>query len=112
MYCINYVIQNGDTLYSISRQFNIGLNAIIDANPLVNVYNLRVGETICIPVSVPSNQYTQVTTYTVREGDTLGSILENNAVSLADLMQRNPLNEIFLLPGSVIQIPVAAEIQE
>jgi LysM repeat protein len=112
MYCINYVIQNGDTLYSISRQFNIGLNTIIEANPLMNVYNLRVGETICIPVSVPSNQYTQVTTYTVREGDTLGSILENNAVSLADLMQRNPLNEIFLLPGSVIQIPVAAQIQE
>lgn len=112
MYCINYVIQSGDTLYSISRQFNISLNAMIDANPLVNVYDLRVGEAICIPVSVPSDQYTEVTTYIVREGDTLGSILDSNAVSLADLMQKNPLNEIFLLPGSALQIPSAAETQE
>ena len=112
MYCINYVVQNGDTLYSISRQFHIGLDVIIDANPLVDIYNLRAGEVICIPVSVPSNQYTQVITYTVREGDTLGSILENNAVSLADLMQRNSLKEIVLLPGSTIQIPTAAETQE
>lgn len=112
MYCINYVVQNGDTLYSISRQFHIGLDVIIDANPLVDIYNLRAGEVICIPVSVPSNQYTQVITYIVREGDSLGNILESNAVSLADLMQRNPVNEIYLLPGSTIQIPVKIEEEE
>ena len=90
----------------------MGLSTIIAANPLVNVYNLRIGDTLCIPVGVPGNQYTQVTTYTVREGDTLGSILEMNGISMGDLMQRNDANNIFLLPGSNLQVPVMENEEE
>lgn len=106
MYCINYVIQKGDTLYSISRQFNIGLAAIMAANPLTNVYNLMVGEVICIPISVPSNSVTNYTTYQVEEGDTLGSVLERHGINMADLMQRNNPNDLFLLPGTTLNVPV------
>lgn len=109
MYCINYVIQKGDTLYSISRQFNVRLDAIMAANPLVNVYNLMVGETICIPVSIPSNNTSKVTTYQVQEGDTLGSILSYYGVNLADLMQLNTLKDFHLLPGTSLQIPITGE---
>jgi LysM repeat protein len=106
MYCINYVIKQGDTLYNISRRYRISLNAIMKANPLVNVYNLQVDDVVCIPVSVPQNNYTNYTTYLVEEGDTLGSILDKNQINLADLMKFNDLDSIYLKPGTTIQLPI------
>jgi LysM repeat protein len=99
----------GDTLYSISRHFNIGINVIMAANPLINVYNLMIGETICIPVSVPQNNYTNDTTYLVEEDDTLGSVLDKHSINLADLMEYNDLYEMYLLPGTTLQVPIIGE---
>ena len=56
MNCVSYVVQKGDTLYAISRNLRVGLDAILAANPFVNIYNLKVGEVICIPINVPSNR--------------------------------------------------------
>jgi len=109
MYCINYVIKKGDSLYSLSRQYNVSIDSIINANPLVNVYNLQVDEVICIPVSVPQNNYTNYTTYLVEEEDTLGSVLDKNNINLADLMEFNDLNNIRLEPGSTLQVPIIGE---
>lgn len=47
---MTHTIKKGDTLYSISRQHNVPIAMIMRANPYVDVYNLQVGETICIPV--------------------------------------------------------------
>jgi LysM repeat protein len=109
MYCINYVVKNGDTLYSISRHFNVGLDAIMAANPLVNLYNLMVDEVICIPVSVPQNNYENYTTYLVEDEDTLGSVLDKNSINLADLMEFNDLYQVYLLPGTTLQVPIIGE---
>lgn len=109
MYCINYMIKGGDTLFSISRHFNVLLEEIIIANPFVDVYNLPVGEVICIPVSVPQNTYTNFTTYLVEDGDTLGSVLRDTGANLADLMQLNDMNSIYLEPGSTLQVPIFDE---
>lgn len=51
-YCdgMMYAVKKGDTLYSISMKYNIPLVLLLRANPYVDVYNLQVGETICIPV--------------------------------------------------------------
>ena len=109
MYCINYVVVKGDSLYKLSRHWGIEISAIIDANPLINVYNLIVGETICIPVSVPSNNYTNYTTYLVEDGDTLGGILEKSDINLADLLEYNSLMDLHLLPGTTLKVPIAGE---
>ena len=109
MYCINYVIEKGDTLYSISRHFNVGIDAIMTANPLVNLYNLMIGEVICIPVSVPQNNYTNYTTYLVEEEDTLASVLNKHSINLADLLEFNELNDVYLMPGMTIQVPIIDE---
>ena len=106
MYCINYVIRKGDTLYGISRHYNIPVEAIINANPFINVYNLEVGEVLCLPVGVPQNMYTNFTTYLVEAGDTLGSIIERNGMNLADLIELNDMNSIYLEPGTILQIPI------
>ncbi len=44
-----YVVQPGDTLYSISRRYNIPLAFLLRANPDVDIYRLYVGMEICIP---------------------------------------------------------------
>lgn len=51
-YCngMMYAVKEGDTLYSISMKYNIPLALLLRANPYVDVYNLQVGETICVPV--------------------------------------------------------------
>jgi len=106
MYCINYVIKQGDSLYSISRQYHVSIDSIINANPLINVYNLQVDEVICIPVSVPQNNYMNYTTYLVEEGDTLGSVLAKYEINLADMMKFNDLTDIRLEPGTTLQVPI------
>lgn len=44
-----YTVEKGDTLYMIAKKFRVNLNAIIDANPTIDPYNLRIGMQICIP---------------------------------------------------------------
>lgn len=48
-YGFTHVIKKGDTLYKLSKQYNVKVSALILANPYVNIYNLQVGDTICIP---------------------------------------------------------------
>ncbi|WP_128894736.1 M14 family metallopeptidase [Longirhabdus pacifica] len=50
-----YVIQSGDTLYTIAKQFNVSLPALVAANMLPNPNNLQVGQTIIIPTQNPSS---------------------------------------------------------
>ena len=47
---MTHTIKKGDTLYSISRMHDVPIAMIMRANPYVDVYNLQVGDTICIPV--------------------------------------------------------------
>lgn len=47
---IYWVVEEGDTLYLISRKLNIPLEKIIQINPGVDPYNLQIGSKICIPM--------------------------------------------------------------
>ncbi len=44
-----YTVEKGDTLYMIAKMHRVSLNAIMDANPDIDPYNLRVGMKLCIP---------------------------------------------------------------
>ena len=62
-YGFTHVIQKGDTLYKLSKQYHVKVSALILANPFVNIYNLQVGDDICIPrirpVVIPVTPYPQ-----------------------------------------------------
>lgn len=45
-----HVIKPGDNLYQLSRKYRVPLALILRANPYVDVYNLRPGQEICIPM--------------------------------------------------------------
>lgn len=102
--CMNYVIGQGDTLYSISREYNVPLPLILRLNPFVDIYNLQVGDEICIPV-IEGVSHDSIFEYTVEEGDSLQAVLNRFGIEIQDLTRNNNLNQIMLLPGSKLQIP-------
>jgi len=50
-----HTIKEGDTLYKISSMYRTPLALILRANPYVDVYNLQVGEKLCIPGGFDNN---------------------------------------------------------
>ena len=50
-----YKVQAGDSLYNISRKFNITLDDIYNANPGISPNTIYVGQQICIPMVLPRN---------------------------------------------------------
>lgn len=101
---IGYTIKAGDTLYNISRRYNIPLDLIMNANPFINIYNLQIGDVICLPVQIPIS-YENVITYVVKPGETLDSILQQFNISYEDFMQYNNMINNTLQPGMVLIIP-------
>ncbi len=45
-----YEIQRGDTIYNIVNKFGGTVQQVITANPGIQIYNLRVGQKIIVPV--------------------------------------------------------------
>lgn len=108
MFCLFYEVKQGDTLYSISRSYNVEINEIIMANPFINVYNLQIGDVIYLPC-VPRRKYDHFTTYLIEEGDTLGAVIEKNNINLADLLEINDIYSINLMPGTTLSVPIQGE---
>lgn len=48
---ILHIVQKGDTLYKIAKQYGVPLSRVMYANPYVDVYNLQIGDEICVPVA-------------------------------------------------------------
>ena len=51
-------VHRGDTLFSLSKQYNVPLSAILTANPGISAENLTVGSSVIIPLPfdiVPTN---------------------------------------------------------
>lgn len=94
-----YVVQRGDTLKSIARQFGTTTAVLLQLNPnITNPDLIQVGQRMIVPV--PSN------TYTVQRGDTLGEIAKRFDTSVSALLKLNPqiTDPHLIFPGQVIRI--------
>lgn len=47
-----YRIEEGDNLYRIAVRYHVGISELICSNPYVNVYGLKPGDEIYIPVCI------------------------------------------------------------
>lgn len=93
-------VRRGDTLYSISRKYNVPIKDMIKANHLVAPYTLYVGQKL----SLPAKQY-----HTVKRGESLYGIARMYNVDVTSLSKVNNLKTPYslsvgqrlLLPASV-----------
>ena len=102
-----YRIQAGDSLYKIAQKFNISVDDLKEANPLLEPPNLQIGEIICIPVATPPVECPPGSTaYIVQAGDTFYSIGLKFNVSVEELKAANPeVEPTSLLIGQKICVP-------
>ena len=104
-----YIVQKGDTLYSIANAYNISLDELVDLNDLINS-DIYAGQELII--SSTNNEVVENPTdnlYVVVSGDTLWSIARKNNISVSDLLKANNLTSNFLSVGQVLIIPNEVE---
>ena len=97
-----YMVQKGDSLWSIAKRFNVGVNELKIANNLTSNL-ISVGQRLVIPGVAPSNQ-TNVT-YVVQKGDSLWSIANANNTTIDELANLNDLVGNTIYVGQILQIP-------
>lgn len=82
----------GDTLYVLSYKYNISVPVLMQVNKILNPYNLRIGQKICIPANDPNGPVPvcKASSHTVIAGDTLYMIAKKYKVTLDSLVSANP----------------------
>lgn len=89
-------VHKGDTLYSISRKYNVPVRGLIHENHISSPYIIKVGQLLKIPTQK---------TYTVRKGDTLYSIARKFNLSVSQVARQNKLQSPYSLnPGQKLVI--------
>lgn len=104
----NVTVAKGDTLYSISRRYNVPIKDLINANRLQAPYTLYIGQKLRLPIK----QY-----HIVKRGESLYTISRMYNVDITTLSKVNNLQTPYslsvgqklLLPASVSSQPVASK---
>jgi LysM repeat protein len=120
-----YVVQWGDTLYSIARRYGTTTTVLQSMNGLANPNYIRAGQVLYVPCSGGSGTPTATATsipsggcaayHVVASGDTLSSIARRYGVTLSAILAVNYIpnpNYIWVgqricIPGSGVPVPTA-----
>lgn len=93
-----YVIQSGDSLWAISQRYGVSVDAIVDANEMLNPDRLVVGQAIVIPTG---NRY-----HTVQPGETLWGIANQYGTTFEAIARANQIqNPALIYSGKTLVIP-------
>lgn len=119
---VEYEVQNGDTLWTIARRFDVGVNELAKWNAMAPRDPLAQGKRLVIWTKAPlqatasnpgsfshpfPDAIRQRIGYTVRNGDSLAAISERFAVSVENLKRWNKLTgKKYLQPGQHLTLYV------
>lgn len=109
-YQLQHTVKSGDTLWDISREYNVNLRSLAKWNGMAPTDPLKPGKKLVIWVNKVSemqadNAVVRTVTYTVRKGDSLARIAGKFNVAVSDLTKWNQLNKNkYLQPGQKLKI--------
>lgn len=99
-----HTVQRGETLYAISRRYDVPLRALIVENGLSPPYELLVGQKISLPVA---------RTHTVRAGETVYGISRQYGVAMNELVRVNHIQPPYTVKvGQKLAIPTLPPAQQ
>lgn len=111
-----HVVEPGNTLYGISRLYNVSIDEVMGSNPIVKTDGLKVNQTLLIPVTGDNkkslgglvDETDEYITHAVQPKETLYAISKKYAISLDALLNANPqIREEGLKANAQVKIPVA-----
>lgn len=117
----SYTVKKGDSLWAISKRYNISLNELYAANGLNKNSVLKIGQQIQIPVEggtatvntvtadtyQPSSFNTGSVDYKVRGGDTLSKIAKQHDTTVRAIKAANGKSSDMIRVGETLVIPVS-----
>ena len=96
-----YIVQRGDSLYSIAAKYNTTVDALKEVNNLTSNI-LSVGQVLKLPTV---EETSGTITYTVQRGDSLYSIAREFNTTVDEIKYLNNLESNLLSIGQVLKIP-------
>lgn len=110
-----YTVAEGDTLSEIAERFGMSVEALVEANGILDPDLILSGEMLLIPRAgggdsgggSPTGHTSGSGTYTVRLGDTLSDIAQRFGLAVSAIADANVLADPnFILQGQALTIPV------
>ncbi|NNF86298.1 MAG: LysM peptidoglycan-binding domain-containing protein [Winogradskyella sp.] len=109
-------VRRKETLYSLSKKYNVSIDEIKKENPILYSENLKKGMRIQIPEykTIISKQSLKNTTrtYVVKPSEGKWRIAYKFGISVSDLEDLNPHMNAVLQPGDVLNVPNIANNEE
>jgi murein DD-endopeptidase MepM/ murein hydrolase activator NlpD len=111
-----HVVKNGDTLFSLAKQYGVAIPDILFINGIEDPGKIKAGQKIRIPKAelmvTPINDVSFVPysiEYKAVKGETLYGIARKHSIPLAALRKANNFSESYVLKaGETLKIPVQA----
>ena len=102
----SYIIQDGDSLYSIAQRFNTTVETLLAANSISGDGRIVAGHVLLIPAA----EKAQVELYEVQPGDSLISISRRFNTTVGRLQDLNELGDSSeIVAGQIIAVPSVDE---
>ncbi len=111
-----YVVRSGDTLWNISKRYNLTTSQLAKLNGMSTRDKLQPGKKLLVgknatptiaAVSTPTALHQQTVHYTVRSGDSLLQISRRYRVAVNDLCKWNNLKAAdYIKPGQTLKMQV------
>lgn len=113
---VDHVVQPGDTLWDIARNYKVSYKRIASWNGIAPGDPLHIGQKLVVWLKsdnktvlayndTPSNRTSNIH-YTIRKGDSLWRIADKFNVSVSDLKRWNTISKRHLQPGEKLKLKV------
>ena len=106
-----YIVSEGDTLWSIAKEYNIEIRDLSRMNSIDEDSYLQLGQQLSIGnKNIHRNMESKKRTilYSVKQGDNLFKISELFDVSIKSIEDINNFNNVTLMPGQIIKVAIRA----